>query len=162
MDMEHTRPFVVQTIKTFEMMLGIAPKEENMEAKDHADATYDVSAIIGLSGSGTGGVVLSFPADVACQVVSRMLGEELKEVDQDVTDGIGELVNIITGNAKRDLVTHGFNDLTVSLPNVVIGKHRMVWLSKDLPCVLTRFFTTPFGPFALEVNIRHNHETEDR
>lgn len=162
MDIEHIRPFVHQTISTFETLLGIRPEEQDLATKDGPYATYDVSAIIGITGSGTGGVVLSFPKDVACKVVSQMLGEELLEVDQDVTDGIGELVNIITGNAKRDLVKHGFNDLTVSLPNVVIGKHRMVWRSKDLPCLLTCFFTTPFGPFALEVNIRRNHAIEDR
>lgn len=157
MDIEHVRPFVQHTIKTFEMMLGISPHEEQTEAKEHANATYDVSAIIGLSGSGTGGVILSFPAAVACKVVSQMLGEELVKLDQDVTDGIGELVNIITGNAKRDLVKYGFKDLSVSLPNVVVGKHRTVWRSKDLPCLLTRFFTTACGPFVLEVNIRRNH-----
>ncbi len=153
MDIEHMRPFIVETVKTFELMLGVKPSENEVETKTRTDGTYDVSAMIGITGSGTGGVVLSFPEDVARKVVSRMLGEELCEVNTDVTDGLGELVNIITGNAKRDLVKYGFENLSLSLPNVVIGKHRTVWRSKDMPCLMTRFFSSELGPFCIEVNI---------
>jgi len=153
MDVEHMRPFVHETVKTFELMLGVTPKEEVIETKERTDGTYDISAIIGISGSRTGGVVLSFPEAVARKIVSRMLGEELAETNTDVTDGLGELVNIITGNAKRDLVKYGFENLSLSLPNVIIGKHRTVWRSKDMPCLITRFFVSELGPFCIEVNI---------
>jgi chemotaxis protein CheX len=154
MDIRHMQPFIDETINTFEVMLGITPEEKELETKDFPDGTYDISAIIGISGSGTGAVVVSFPEDVACGVVSRMLGEELGELNQDVTDGIGELVNIITGNAKRGLVKFGFADLSLSLPNVVVGKHRTVWRSKDMPCLMKRFFSSELGPFCIEANIR--------
>ncbi len=156
MDVEHMQPFIQETINTFEVMLGVKPEAKDLETKESTDSTYDISAIIGITGSGAGGVVLSFPEDVACRVVSRMLGEKLTELNQDVSDGIGELVNIISGNAKRGLVKHGFNDLSLSLPNVVIGKHRTVWRSKDMPCLMKRFFSSDLGPFCVEVNIRRN------
>ncbi len=154
MNAEHMTPFIQETINTFEVMLGVKPEARELETKESTDGTYDISAIIGISGAGTGGVVVSFPAEVACKIVSRMLGEELAEMSQDVSDGLGELVNIITGNAKRGLVKHGLRDLSLSLPNVVIGKHRTVWRSKDMPCLVKRFFTSDFGPFCIEVNIR--------
>ena len=78
MDIEHIRPFIYQTISTFETLLGIRPEEQEVATKDGPYATYDVSAIIGISGSGTGGVVLSFPKDVACKVcppVEQMAGD---------------------------------------------------------------------------------------
>jgi len=153
MDIEHMKPFIQETINTFDVMLGVRPEDGEVETKESTDGTYDVSAIIGISGSGTGGVVMSFPKDVACKIVSRMLGEELMELNQDVSDGLGELVNIITGNAKRGLVKHGFQDLSLSLPNVVVGKHRTVWRSKDMPCLMKRFFSSELGSFCIEVNI---------
>ncbi len=119
MDIEHMQPFIQETIHTFEVMLGVKPEPRDLETKESTDSTYDISAIIGITGSGAGGIVLSFPEDVACKVVSRMLGEEVTELNQDVSDGIGELVNIITGNAKRGLVKYGFQDLSLSLPSVV-------------------------------------------
>ena len=156
MDIAHMEPFIQETINTFDVMLGVKPESKELVTKESTDGTYDISAIIGISGSGTGGVVVSFPAEVACKVVSKMLGEEVPEINQDVCDGLGELVNIITGNAKRGLVKHGFQDLSLSLPNVVIGKHRTVWRSKDMPCLMKRFFSSELGPFCVEVNIRRN------
>jgi chemotaxis protein CheX len=156
MDVEQMRPFVAETVKTFEVMLGVRPTESEPEEKQETDSAYDVSAIIGISGTGTGSVVLSFPREVACKAVSRMLGEEFSEVDTFVADGVGELVNIIAGNAKRQLVKLGFQDLSVSLPNVVVGRHRTVWRSSDMPCLVTRF-GSELGPFCLEVNIRRSN-----
>jgi chemotaxis protein CheX len=160
LEVDHVRPFIYQTINTFDLMIGARPQEMDMASKDGEAPTHEVSAFIGLSGSGIGGVVLSFPSSVACTVVSRMLDEEYTEVNQDVADGVGELVNIITGNAKRDLVKYGYRDLHVSLPHLIVGEHRTIWRSQDLPCLLTRFFTTDIGPFALEVNIRLNTQIE--
>ena len=154
MDIEHMEPFIQETIKTFEVMLGVKPDSKELEIKESTDGTYDISAMIGISGSSTGGVVISFPEDVACKIVSRMLGEEISELNQDVSDGIGELVNIIAGNAKRGLVKYGFHDLSQSLPHVVIGKHRTVWRTKDMPCLVKRFFSSELGPFCIEVNLR--------
>ncbi len=158
MDIEFMQPFVQETINTLEVMLGVKLESKKLEMKESTDGTYDISAIIGISGSGTGGVVVSFPEDVACKIVSRMLGEEITELNQDVSDGLGELVNIITGNAKRGLVKHGFHDLSLSLPSVVIGKHRTVWRTKDMPCLMKRFFSSELGTFCIEVNIHHNNE----
>ncbi len=155
MDIDHMEPFIQGTIKTFEVMLGVKPDSKELEIKESTDGTYDISAMIGLSGSSTGGVVISFPEDVACKIVSRMLDEEISELNQDVSDGIGELVNIIAGNAKRGLVKHGFQDLSQSLPHVVIGKHRTVWRTKDMPCLVKRFFSSELGAFCIEVNLRH-------
>ena len=42
----------------------------------------------------------------------------------------------------------------LSLPNVVVGKHRTVWCTKDMPCRVTRFFDSKLGTFCIEVNIR--------
>ncbi len=156
MDVEYMEPFIRETVNTLDVMIGLKPAERELEVKESTDSTYDVSAIIGITGSGTGGVVMSFPLEVACRLVSRMIGEEFTEVNQDVTDGLGELINIITGNAKRDLVKYGFSHLSVSLPSVVVGRHRTVWHSKDMPCLMKRFFTSELGPFSIEVNIRKN------
>jgi CheY-specific phosphatase CheX len=154
MNVEHARPFLHQTVRTFEMMIGVRPVEMEMNAKEVPEATHDVSAMQGLSGPGTGGVVLSFPELVACKVANCMLDETYDTVNQDVTDCVGELVNIIVGNAKRDLVKFGYVGLSASLPHVIVGKHRSVWHTRDIPCLMTQFFLTEFGPFSIEVNLR--------
>jgi len=82
MEIEHMQPFVQETVNTFEVMLGVKPEARELETKESTDGTYDISAIIGISGADTGGVVVSFPEAVACKIVSRMLGEKLTEVNR--------------------------------------------------------------------------------
>ena len=156
MDKAHMEPFIQETINTFNIMFGSLPEEKELEEKNVPESTYDVSALIGISGAATGGVVISFPEKVACKLVSIMLSEDITEVNQDVSDGVGELVNIVAGNAKRGLTKFGFGKLDLSLPNVVVGRHRTVWRSKDMPCLMKRFFSSKFGPFCIEVNVRPN------
>ena len=154
MEDQFMKPFEIEVAKTFETLMGIRPRRAQTKTKECAESTFEVSAIIGISGGGTGGVVLSFPRNVACKAVSLMIDEECVQLDQDVADGVGELVNIISGNAKRDLVKLGYDGLLLSLPHVVIGRHRTVWRSKDMPCRITWFEADGLGEFCIEVNIR--------
>jgi chemotaxis protein CheX len=154
MNVDHARPFLLHTAQTLEVMAGVRPVEVDMSAMTLEQATYDVSAIIGITGTGTGAIVLSLPADLACKVTGTILNEKHDEVDQDVIDCAGELVNIISGNAKRDLVRFGFADLHMSLPHVVVGSHRSVWHSRDMPCLRTQFHLSEYGSFSVEVNLR--------
>jgi chemotaxis protein CheX len=156
MEAEYLEPFVIETIRTFEVMFSVKPEVTERTAKNTPDSSHDVSATIGVSGTATGAVVLGFSEQVACRIAAEMLQEEQSSVGQDVSDAVGELINIVVGNAKRDLVKYGFRDLSVSLPSVVVGKHRTVWRTKDLPCHVARFTTPKFGAFSIEVNIHQN------
>ncbi|GAG51499.1 unnamed protein product, partial [marine sediment metagenome] len=137
-----------------DLMLGVAVKKVGEEKKGSAGSAYGLSGTVGLSGSATGGVVLSLPEDAACKIVSRLLCEQVDEVTPDVIDGVGELVNIIPARAKRTLARHGLPDLRCALPDVVVGKGRSVWLSRELPCVSVSLVAEEYGPFCIEVSIR--------
>ncbi|MHC4507037.1 MAG: response regulator [Planctomycetota bacterium] len=154
MDSRHIQPFVDETIRTFDLMLGVTVKAVGEEKKESADSAYGLSGTVGLSGSATGGVVLSLPEDAACKIVSLMLREQVEEVTPDVLDGVRELVNIISARAKRALSRQGLPDLKCALPSVVVGEGRRVWLSRELPCVSIGFVTEEFGPFCIEISLR--------
>lgn len=156
MDTMYSEPFIQATFTIFRMMLEVQLEDSEMQVKDEVASSYEVSAFIGITGSCTGGVVLSFPEKVACAVASKLLGEDLQEVNTEVTDAIGELANIISGNACLGLGDYGFKNLTLSLPHAVVGKHHTVWRSKDLPYLAKRFFISDVGPFCLEINIRQS------
>ena len=75
----------------------------------------------------------------ACQVV----GDEL-------TDGVGELANIVAGNAKQGLQKY---KLSISLPNVVVGKNHMLRSPSGLPSIVVPFVSS-IGSFAMEVSLK--------
>ncbi len=153
MDSRLIQPFVDETIKIFGLMLGAAVKKIGEEMKDSAGSVHHLSGTVGLSGSATGGVVLSMSREAARKIVTRMLGEQVDEMSPEVRDGVGELVNIITARAKRELARQGLAGLRCALPNVVVGEGRRVWLARELPFVSITLVTEEFGPFCLDISI---------
>ena len=151
MDVAYANPFIVSTIETFKKMLNIEGKTGKLAVKaDNAHSTYDVSGIIGLSGEAQGAICLSFPKEVALKAVSALLGMEIKEMGPDVSDGIGELVNIVAGNAKQYLTKYS---LSISLPKVIIGKELMLASTKDVPTLVVPFISS-LGEFAIEISLK--------
>jgi chemotaxis protein CheX len=112
--------------------------------------TYDISGVIGLSGEAQGSIALSFPKIVALKIVSALIGSEIKIVGPELTDGIGELANIIAGNAKQHLTEY---NLSISLPNVIIGKDHVIASPSGAPTIIVPFSCT-FGEFAMEVSLK--------
>ena len=79
----------------------------------------EIVASIGLSGPLSASLVLVLPVKSALWVVSKMIGDEIKEVTQDVVDGTGELVNMIAGCLKKHL--EGSFSCALGLPAVIVG-----------------------------------------
>jgi chemotaxis protein CheX len=152
MKVEYINPFVAATQNVFKMMMNIditAGKPYLFDPMTGAHS-YDISGIIGLSGETTGAVVLSFTKLCALKVVSEFSGMEIKIFDQTVVDAIGELINIVAGNAKKDLKDF---KLTISLPSVVTGhSHRLNWPT-GVPVIMIPF-TSPMGEFSIGVSLR--------
>ncbi|MCL2380167.1 MAG: chemotaxis protein CheX [Treponema sp.] len=103
---------------------------------------WDISGIIGLSGDASGAVAISMMDVTAFKIASTLTGAEHTSIDDDVTDAVGELINIIAGNVKKD-----FEDqlrIKISLPSIVKGKsHTIVWPSEK-----TRIICIPFTVFS--------------
>ena len=100
MNVAYINPFVTSTLETFQKMLNCEAKPGKVMLKSNANFSYDVSGIIGLSGEAQGSICLSFPKLIALKVTSRLIGQEIKIIGDEITDCIGEIANIIAGNAK--------------------------------------------------------------
>lgn len=80
----------------------------------------DISGIIGLTGEKKGAVVLSLSKKAALKIVSSMLNEQFCYINTEIRDAIGELTNIIAGDARRALAEQG-HMFEAGIPTVVIG-----------------------------------------
>ncbi|MCK5248762.1 MAG: chemotaxis protein CheX, partial [Spirochaetaceae bacterium] len=110
----------------------------------------EVSALIGLAGETTGAVVLSFSHDTALKVISKMTGTKYAFLGSEVLDGVGELVNIIAGNAKKDLTEFR---ISISLPGVITGNNYRINWPKGIP-IITIPFSSELGSFTVNVSLR--------
>jgi len=106
--------------------------------KNKKDMGWDISGIIGLSGQISGAVSLSMKDKTAFKVTKTLTGIDHSAFDADVTDATGEIINIITGNIKKE-----FEDsyrTAISLPSIVQGKgHRIIWPSKNIKIICIPF-----------------------
>jgi chemotaxis protein CheX len=113
--------------------------------------TYDVSAIVGFSGDVLGSVVVSFSREAAIGIVEAFAGEHFEPNEPNFADAVGELGNMIAGNAKKEF---GCN-ASISVPSVIIGPGHTIARLRDVPCVVIPG-SCAAGNFALEINIKPN------
>ena len=151
---QYTQPFVRETIRTFQLMSGVTPNKVGEKKKESIESTYELSGVVWISGPGEGAVVLSFPRDTACRIVSELLCDQIEELTLDVENIVAELVNIVTARARRALSERGLPGLGLSLPHVIVGKGRAAWRPRDLPCRSVAFVAEGFGPFCVEISLR--------
>jgi len=150
MDVSYVNPFVVSTIETLKKMLNIDSSAGKLTLKDSSLHSFDVTGVIGLTGEAAGSICLSFPQDVAFKAVSALLGMQISMMGDEVTDGIGELVNIVAGNAKQYLTKY---NLSISLPKVVVGRNHSVASMSGVPTIVVPILSS-LGEFAMEISLK--------
>ena len=147
---EHINPFIVSNMETFKKMLGLEAKPGKAMLKINSKLDYDVSGVIGLSGKLLGSVAMSFPEKSALALCNKFMSSEFKDMNEDILDAVGELVNIVAGNAKKGLSEF---DIEISLPNVILGhNHRSVEPRGALAFILR--FATYLGDFHMAVSLK--------
>jgi chemotaxis protein CheX len=117
--------------------------------KNDQIAQGDVSGVIGLTGKTRGTVSVSFTEDCILSIVSNMLGEEMMELNNDIKDAVGEITNMITGQARQKLEEIGMS-LKAAIPTVITGKNHTITHITVAP-VMAIPFTTDNGKFTIEV-----------
>jgi chemotaxis protein CheX len=126
----YVKPFVSATLNTFRTFVGFELVAGNPYfAGRTQELGQDISAVIGLSGDIRGAVVVTMKEKFALKIADTLVGTAHTEMDDDIVDAIGEIVNIIAGNIKNDVP--GGEKIVISLPTVVKGHdHSFAWPGK--------------------------------
>lgn len=140
---QYIQPFVKVCELVFQKFckIEVKPGRVYFITRDEYGKLWDISGIIGLSGEVIGAVAISMNDQTAIKITKSLTGKDHSAFDNDVTDAIGEIINIIAGNAKKDFE----EDLRIkiSLPSIVKGKnHTIIWPSEK-----TRIICIPFHIF---------------
>lgn len=116
----------------------------------------DISAVIGINGdNGEGTLALTFPNQLADLLVSRLLGLTPADLDaDDRVDGIGEIINMVSGRAKTDLSASSTTPYKLSLPSIIQGEgHEITRNPKNCP-ILVLLFEAEGHTFSMQVLFR--------
>jgi chemotaxis protein CheX len=139
---QYVQPFIEVCKNVFKEFLGAELVEERPYFSETGDpVVWDISGVIGFNGEANGAVVISMKKDLAIKLTDMLTGSHHADIDVYVVDAIGEIINIIAGNAKK-LLEETYH-LVISLPSIVQGKgHVIKW-----PGSHTRIICIPFKIF---------------
>ncbi len=149
MNAKFINPFIKASKNLFMDFLELKINVGKPFLMDGINDLYEVSAIIGLAGDTQGAVVLSFQHDTAIKLVTLFANHNYKYLSNEVLDGVGEFVNIIVGNAKKDLEEY---KIAISLPGVITGKDYRIKWPDGIP-IITIPFQCDIGNFTLNVSL---------
>lgn len=139
MNAEFINPFINGFLNVLETMAQTTLKPGRPERKQSAIARGDVSGLIGMIGPETkGSLSITFDEGLALTIMQRMVGERPSKIDSEVSDLVGEITNMISGNAKRDLSEQGY-DFGMATPVVVTGKDHSISHQVDGPKIILPF-----------------------
>ena len=150
MKVKYINPFLNASVNLFKEFLGFKVTSGKPYVLPDPQELYEVSGIIGLAGETVGAVVLSFSRETAIKMVSQMEGKTYNALGTEVIDGVGELINIIAGNAKKDLLEFR---IEISLPGVITGTTYRIHWPEGIPVVCIPF-ESDVGPFTVNVSLR--------
>lgn len=150
MDVKLINPFIVATLHVLETMASTKTKAGKPYLKNEEVAKGDVTGVIGLTGDSRGTVSVSFSEKCILAIVSKMFAEELTELNDEITDAVGELTNMISGQARQKLELVG-KSLKAAIPTVIMGKDHTISHITSYPVVAIPF-TTDNGDFTIEIS----------
>ncbi len=147
-DIEVAKPFVKATVNVLSTMAMIKPKPGKPFVKKDNTAQGDVSAVIGFTGDRNGSISVSFSKECAVAMVKGMLGDDIEDIINDAKDAVGEITNMISGQARAGLQEMGMT-FHGSTPSVIMGdNHTITHVSRNP--VMAIPFSTEHGNFTVE------------
>jgi len=129
------------------------------EAVSYQYTTDDITAIIGVSGKLEGNVLYGFSDEVSEEVVRRMIGEDMDARDPMALSALGEIANVITGNAATELAANGF---TCDISPPVIIEPRGSTLTSTVPKQILVTFKSELGVLSARIGLSENARYEEK
>lgn len=145
MDFNLIQPFINATLTVLKTMAFTEAHFKPPYFKDEKTANGDVSGVIGLTGDASGSLSVSFPEKTILVIVSNMFGERMSEVDDEIKDAVGEITNMISGQARQELEGLGMS-LESAIPTVISGKDHTIKHITTYP-ILAITFSLDEGEF---------------
>lgn len=108
MKVEYINPFVQASLSVLEMVLGVAPVRGELAAQPTVFTSQQCNVVCGVTGQVQGQVIYGMSLTTADRIASHMLGQTIKSFDALAASAIGELGNMISGNAMQHLSEAGW------------------------------------------------------
>lgn len=150
MNVNFINPFLQSLLNVISTMASMDLTPGKPQVKTDNLAKGDVSGLIGMVGPQTkGSLSITFEQKLVLQIMQNMLGENPGKINEEVTDLVGEITNMVTGGAKNLLGQKGY-EFEMATPMVVSGKgHTISHKANGTKIIMP--FTSSHGTAFIEI-----------
>jgi chemotaxis protein CheX len=153
MKVEYINPFYKATIDVFRIMLNLDVKRGALRAVEELEPVSEANVVIGVTGDLKGSLLYSFPKEMALEMVTIMAGMAMNKLDAFVSSALGEVANIISGNAVTHLASSGLT-CQISPPQVFVGRKGSLSMSTEKAVVVP--LITDIGTLEVTVSLHRS------
>lgn len=120
-EMAYLQSFIDNTIEVLSKTTRMEASFREIYFPNDLRIYGDISGIIGLSGQSEGTVAITLYWNLASKIISRMMNVTESQINAEyIHDGVGELINMISGSTKKGFKGTPYH-FDLSLPTVVVG-----------------------------------------
>lgn len=153
MKAEYVNSFYKATKDVFQLMLDIDPQKEDLKVVEDMVGSKDASVVLGVTGDLKGTILFSFPKDMTLEMIKIMSGMEMDEIDNFASSALGEIANIIGGNALTILTKKNYI-CDIVPPQIFVGEYKSFSMANEKALLLS--LITPIGAFDINIFLKEN------
>jgi len=150
MDVALVNPFIEGTLHILDTTALVKVKPEPPFLKGGTGHFGDISGLLTVEGDLEATVAISFTEKSILGIVSAMFGEEMTEINEEITDAVGEISNMVAGHVTTKIGELG-KQVKVKFVKVVAGRAEEILHTDAGSHVVAVPFRTTKGKVMLEI-----------
>ncbi|MDA3899190.1 MAG: chemotaxis protein CheX [Spirochaetes bacterium] len=149
---EYVNPFLEAASAVFKSVMNVDLRRGKMIIKENPEPSHDVAIIIGITGAINGEVVYSMGYSMVTKIAEILApGMTEEQIKTEYKDIVGELANMITGNAMN-LFAYSGKSIDITTPTVVDGKDFTITLVQQTTLGINLY--SPMGQLEMNVALK--------
>lgn len=149
---EFVNPFLEAAGSVFKSILSVDLRRGKLVIKENPIPSMDVAIIIGITGGVTGEVVYGMGFNMVNKIAQSLApGLSEEQIKTEYKDIVGELANMITGNAMNLFANTG-KTINITTPTVVEGKNFTLTMVKQTTLGINLY--SPMGQLELNIALK--------
>jgi len=151
MDVMLVNPFIEGTLHILDTTAFVKVKPEIPFLKTDSLAQGDITGFLEISGDLEGTAAISFTEKSILGIVSAMFGEDMTEINEEITDAVGEISNMVAGHVTTKIAELD-KKIKVKFVKVLIGNDQTIPHTEAGSHVVSIPFRTTKGKMVVEVS----------
>lgn len=157
MKAEYINSFYVATQEVFRLMLDLEVRRGDIKVVEGMVGSQEANVVLGITGDLSGAVLFGFTDEMTLEMVKIMSGIKMHKIDNFVSSALGEVANIVAGNALTNLSRHECS-CDIAPPQVIIGRYKSISLANKKAILIP--LETNIGKFDISLFLSEKRNSQ--